>query len=76
MAKYHARITRDIVREISMGALVVTGLSSGITSEIAPPRVHRMETKAGTVSCFPTKSRRDAYIAAINADHPDAAVVV
>lgn len=70
--KYHAQITRDIVRHISMGAMVVTG-ACGFREEVAPPRVHVMPSKAGTVSVHRTKRDRDLYIRHINAEHPGAA---
>ena len=73
--KWTATITRDITRHISLGALQVTGLCSGEVRDIAPPTVHAMPLKAGTVAMFPTKSRRDAYIAAINSEHEGAAVI-
>jgi hypothetical protein len=74
--KYHSRITRDIVVTITMGALVITDLRAGTPTEreIAPPRSMEIEYKAGKVSVHRTKRERDAYIAAINADHPGAAV--
>jgi hypothetical protein len=71
--KYYAQITRDIVRHISMGPLVVAGMRGGKEQEIAPPKVHEMPAEAGTVSVHKTKRDRDAYIAAINAEHPGAA---
>jgi hypothetical protein len=76
MAKYYSEITRDIVREISMGALVATSMRSGSTQEIAPPRVHRLPLAAGSVAVHRTKADRDRFIAAINADHPGAAIAV
>src|ERR1700730_13662468 len=73
MAKHYARITRDIVREINLGPLVVTGLANGATREIAPSTVHRMPLAADSVSVFATKRARDAYVVAINAENPNAA---
>jgi len=76
MAKFYSTITRDIIRELRMGPLVVAPL--GVTGfgerEIAPAHVHRLPMKSGTVGVFPTKAKRDAFVAAINADHPGAAI--
>ena len=72
--KFYAKATRDFTREIRLGALVITGLQTGSEREIAPPRVHILQSKAGTVTVHPTKRERDAYIAAINTDHPGAVV--
>ena len=71
MAKrYEARITRDIVRRITLGPLMVRG------EEVAPGRVHELPSKAGDSSVFKTMKARAAYIAAINAEHPGAAEAI
>ena len=72
--KYYAKATRDFTREIRMGALVITGLQSGSEREIAPPNVHVLQSRAGDTTVHRTKRERDAYIAAINTDHPGAVV--
>jgi hypothetical protein len=74
MAKWYAKATRDFTRTISLGTLQVTSLQSGETRDIAPPRVHHIECKAGTVSMHRTKKERDAHIAAVNAENPGAMV--
>ena len=74
-AKYHSEITRDIVRRITMGALVIAGLRNGGGQEIAPPRVVELPAKAGAVYSHKTKRDRDAFISAINAEHPGAAII-
>ena len=74
MAKFYAKATRDFVREIALGPLVVVGMQSGKEREVAPPRVHRLEIKGGSVSVHRTRRDRDAYIAACNADAPGAVI--
>lgn len=72
--KYKARVTRNLVYEIHMDALVVSGLPDGTTRQIAPPRVRQIPHEAGEVS-FRLKRQRDVFVERINAQHPGAAVV-
>lgn len=72
--KYKARVTRDIVCEIRMDALVVRGLPDGTTRQIAPPRVRQIPMEAGEQE-FRLKRQRDSFVERINAEHPGAAVV-
>lgn len=74
--RWEARITRDIVRHIHMGPLIMAplGIAGAAGShEIAPARVIEMPIGLGEVRQFKTKRARDAFIAAINAEHPNAA---
>ena len=72
--KYYSKFTRDFTRTINLGPLVVSGLASGEGQEVLPPRVHVLESKAGQIAVWRTKKARDAYIAAINAEAPGAAI--
>lgn len=72
--KWKARITRDIIRKINMGPLVVSTMRDGAEQEIAPARTIELPLEAGTVSVHRTKRHRDAFVAAINGESPGAAV--
>ena len=76
MAKFYSEITRDIVREIRMGALIAVSPRTGAESVIAPPVIHLLPSKAGTVTVHGSKGKRDAYVAAINSENPGAAIAV
>lgn len=70
MAKYYAQATRDFTRVIQMGPLVQRGIQTGKEIEIAPARAAQLETKAGQNFVFKTKSRRDQFVLACNAENP------
>jgi hypothetical protein len=77
--KWYSQITRDIVRTIHMGPLVMAPLGikgAAGSHEIAPARTIEMPAQSGTVSVWRTRKDRDAHIAAINAEHPGAAIAV
>ena len=77
--KWYSKITRDIVRHIKIGPLVMAplGLKGAFGShEIAPARTIELPAAEGSVSVWTTKKARDAHIAAINAEHPGAAVAI